>query len=122
MSTNNTILNSTERTGLASLVDPIEQFADAQSLNIGTQALLELKTKYAKGQAEHGGNFYEKPTVDNIREEVLDLIAYSHVLIEHRKDVLKRLDLLETQLRTEEVPLQELLCWISDTRHAVKSL
>ncbi len=36
-----------------------------------------LKTKYRKGQAEHGGELYAKPgALTNLEDEILDLIVY----------------------------------------------
>ena len=54
----------------------------------------ERQAKYMKGQTEHGGDFAVKPTVNNIREESLDLINYTHVLIEHRDRLLTEIDAL----------------------------
>ena len=52
----------------------------------------ELQTKFLKGQLEHGGDFAKKPTVQNIREEVLDLVNYTYELIEHRTQLLIELE------------------------------
>jgi len=44
--------------------------------------------KFMAGQEEHGGDFFSKPTVDNIGEEVIDLVNYVHVLKRHREELL----------------------------------
>ncbi len=59
---------------------------------IAGTASIELQDKFIRGQREHGGDFMAKATIRNIREEVLDLINYSHVLIQHRSQVLIELD------------------------------
>lgn len=75
-----------------------EQLAVVQANCIAGHATTQLQFKYAKGQKEHGGNFFEKPTVDNIREEVLDLIAYSHVLIEHQNNLVYKIGQLKAKV------------------------
>lgn len=48
----------------------------------------DLRTKYAAGQKEHGGNLWEKPgMIDYAIEEVLDLAVYLYTL----RDDLRRL-------------------------------
>ena len=47
----------------------------------------ELQAKFMKGQEEHGGDFATKPTVKNIREEVLDLIDYTYILEQHKQEL-----------------------------------
>ena len=59
---------------------------------IADNASLELQNKFIKGQQEHGGDFAVKPTVRNIREEALDLINYTHVLTQHRWEILVLID------------------------------
>jgi hypothetical protein len=66
--------------------DPKKQIVD-----INKTFAKELTVKYDKGQREHGGNFYAKPTVSNIREEVVDLVAYTHVLEKHKDKVVQDL-------------------------------
>ena len=64
------------------------------SKTIADTASIELQEKFNKGQKEHGGDFAEKPTVRNIREEVLDLINYTHSLVMHRRNILIELEKL----------------------------
>jgi len=65
---------------------------------IADTANVELKDKFIRGQHEHGGDFAVKPTVRNIREEILDLINYSHTLIQHRAWLMHAVDALLTDL------------------------
>jgi hypothetical protein len=58
----------------------------------------EIQIKYAKGQKEHGGDFFVKPTVNNIREEVLDLVAYTHVLTKHKQELMNKLYCLQSKV------------------------
>ena len=58
------------------------------SKKIADETSVELQSKFAKGQKEHGGDFARKPTVDNIRDEVLDLVNYSYGLKLHKKEIL----------------------------------
>ena len=45
----------------------------------------ELRAKYARGQAEHGGNLWEKPgLLDHAIEEALDLVIYLLTLREQQ--------------------------------------
>jgi len=73
-------------------------FPEQQAIDIGNAAASELSVKYARGQQEHGGNFFAKPTASNIREEVLDLIAYSHVLLNHRDEITNKLEKLKSDI------------------------
>jgi hypothetical protein len=65
---------------------------------IADTASIELQEKFNKGQKEHGGDFAAKPTVRNIREEVLDLVNYSHMLTQHRSRILMELEQLSNDL------------------------
>lgn len=67
---------------------------------IAETANIELQDKFSKGQREHGGDFALKPTVRNIREEVLDLVNYTHVLTQHRSEILIKMDELLKELPT----------------------
>jgi|GEM_PF-4762734 hypothetical protein len=69
---------------------------------IAETASVELQDKFIRGQHEHGGNFDVKPTVRNIREETLDLINYTHMLIQHRSQTLQCIDKLVEELPTLE--------------------
>ena len=62
------------------------------SKKIADETSVELQSKFAKGQKEHGGDFARKPTVDNIRDEVLDLVNYSYGLKLHKKGILDKID------------------------------
>ena len=68
------------------------------SKTIADTASIELQEKFDKGQHEHGGDFAAKPTVRNIREEVLDLVNYTHVLTQHRSQILMAIDKLIEEL------------------------
>jgi hypothetical protein len=59
---------------------------------------LENNAKFIDGQAEHGGNFFDKPTVQNIRHEVIDLVNYTHVLAGHRRVLLCELEEFHSML------------------------
>jgi len=58
-----------------------------QITEINERLASENREKFMQGQHEHGGNFFAKPTVRNIREEVLDLVNYSHVLEQHKAKI-----------------------------------
>lgn len=45
--------------------------------------------KYKKGQAEHGGQFWRKPTLNFMAEEIMDMWAYYHVHQEHVQQIKK---------------------------------
>jgi hypothetical protein len=49
----------------------------------------ELFHKYRRGQAEHGGNVYNKPVSLHITEELLDALVYLAVLHEQMEMILK---------------------------------
>ena len=59
---------------------------------------IENEDKFMAGQVEHGGNFFDKPTVRNIRHEVIDLVNYTHVLAEHRRVLLCELEEFHSML------------------------
>ena len=65
---------------------------------IADTASVELQEKFEKGQHEHGGDFAIKPTVKNIREEILDLVNYSHTLVLHRSKIIVSIDKLIEEL------------------------
>jgi hypothetical protein len=44
---------------------------------------LKIGVKYRAGQKEHGGNLWEKPTIKNLSEEIIDLQVYFHTLEDH---------------------------------------
>lgn len=73
---------------------------------ISQRAAHALKSKYMRGDAEHGGRLWRKATLDHIEDEILDLIVYyynhrDHV--EHIKDLLHRaLDERHDQYRVEK--------------------
>ena len=52
---------------------------------------LANEAKFMNGQREHGGDFFAKPTVRNIREEAIDLVNYVHVLELHRTRLLGKI-------------------------------
>ena len=46
----------------------------------------DLRAKYEAGQAEHGGNIWEKPgMLEHAVEEVIDLVVYLYTLKEQRE-------------------------------------
>jgi hypothetical protein len=59
----------------------------------------ENNAKFMAGQKQHGGNFMLKPTVRAIREECLDLVNYTHVLNEHRRQALVVIDEIENYIK-----------------------
>jgi len=66
---------------------------------IADTSSIEMQAKFIKGQHEHGGDFALKPTVKNIREEVLDLVNYTHILNNHRATALIKLDELMAKIQ-----------------------
>ena len=46
-----------------------------------------LDAKYRAGQREHGGNLWQKPMVQNIMEESLDLLVYTLTLEQQMEDM-----------------------------------
>ena len=52
--------------------------------------------KYRKGQAEHGGNVWERRTVNDMEGEVADFFVYFKCI----RDDFKRINLLVTEART----------------------
>lgn len=49
----------------------------------------ESTLKYYNGQAEHGGNLWQKPgAMANLRAEILDLVIYQDTLRQQLTDVL----------------------------------
>jgi hypothetical protein len=80
------------------------------------------KSKYMAGQAEHGGDFFTKPTIANIREEAVDLINYTHVLTIHRARILNQLGLLEMAIAIalpNGIAVQDML---RELKHSVEQL
>lgn len=78
--------------------DPI-----TQANEIGLAIKDDISEKYAKGQLEHGGNFFNKPTIQNIREEVIDLVSYTHVLAIHKSVLATKLQQLRTHLESRKM-------------------
>ena len=56
--------------------------------------------KYRRGQAEHGGNLWERPVVTDLGDEIIDLVIYYHTvrnrinsiprLVDEARDALSR--------------------------------
>lgn len=88
----NTSPSNTTKLNMSEAFDPVEQAS-----GIGKTISKDITLKYAKGQIEHGGNFFEKPTAWNIREEIIDLVSYTHVLLEHRDKLCVALNALYTK-------------------------
>lgn len=44
----------------------------------------DLTAKYEKGQAEHGGNLWEKDMLDFAIEEAIDMVTYLYTMREQR--------------------------------------
>lgn len=66
--------------------------AITQAREIASSFSDDLIAKYPVGQIEHGGNLYNKPVLREIREELLDLVAYAHV---HEQQVMRALAKLD---------------------------
>lgn len=65
------------------------QYAN-EALAIVEQFEFQFVSKYVAGGREHGGNFNLKPTVKEVRAEVLDLVAYTHSLEEHHQQLIAK--------------------------------
>jgi hypothetical protein len=97
--------------------DPVTQAEDI-AIAIST----DIGDKYAKGQIEHGGNFFEKPTVRNIREEVIDLVSYTHVLELHRNQISDRLFALKSSIVNKTYTNDLLLADVNEIIQLVEKL
>jgi hypothetical protein len=52
---------------------------------VRVQVLADIDAKYRQGQAEHGGNLWEKPgLLDEAIKEAIDLVVYLYSLREQR--------------------------------------
>lgn len=51
-----------------------------------------FNAKYDQGQREHGGNLWEKPTLDAAIEEALDLPAYLYTLRDQLDEAISNLE------------------------------
>jgi hypothetical protein len=77
--------------------------------------------KFLDGQHDHGGDFFAKPTVKNIRQEVIDLVNYTHVLAEHRRVLLCELEEFHSMLvLAKELPKNIQAPWDSMLDNMVK--
>jgi hypothetical protein len=86
---------------------------------------IENTRKYLAGQAEHGGDFFDKPTVHEIYQEVIDLVNYTHVLASHRSRLLRAMEELHSMLAlASELPYDLHPSWpmILDKLAAAKHL
>lgn len=60
-----------------------ERMTDAQEEHLAkiiASFTRDVTKKYATGQAEHGGNLFDKPNLPMLMEEVQDLIVYAYTL------------------------------------------
>lgn len=63
----------------------MEQGQEAHLARILGQFSTDLRAKYEAGQAEHGGNLWEKPgMLENAIAEAIDLVVYLYTLKEQR--------------------------------------
>lgn len=97
--------------------DPKEQAIEIQKL-----ASAQIDTKFAKGQQEHGGNFFTKPTVKNIREEVLDLVAYTHVVELHQKQLLEKVEGIIAFIYSNDCNLADVVSQLEKLKDQIKTL
>jgi hypothetical protein len=63
-----------------------------------------MADKYAKGQAEHGGNLWLKPQTTNIVEEVVDLAHY--VMTKRQQEGILRA-LVEAALNSDDAEIKD---------------
>lgn len=68
---------------------------DEQIVEINGAFVRENRDKFMAGQREHGGDFFQKPTVENIREEAIDLVNYVHVLRKHKEELLEMVEAMQ---------------------------
>lgn len=61
----------------------------------------DIDKKYRKGQAEHGGNLWERPIMPEIRSELIDFICYQSTLDDRIRTVVFQLE-LALALKTEK--------------------
>jgi hypothetical protein len=62
---------------------------DDHARDIANWVSSELFQKYRRGQAEHGGNVYNKPVSLHLTEELLDALVYLAVLHEQMEMILE---------------------------------
>lgn len=59
--------------------------AHLKRIQVDTEVALE--SKYRKGQAEHGGQLWNKPRMlDEAKAEAIDLVTYLHVAAEQKAE------------------------------------
>lgn len=64
---------------------PMDAAHEAHLARILTRLTADLRAKYEAGQAEHGGNLWEKPgMLEQAYAEVLDLAVYLLTAMEQR--------------------------------------
>lgn len=76
----------------------------------------EVAVKYTAGQAQHGGNLWEKPVLKELRQEAIDQVVYSDVLIEKQQKILfsvKQLDAAAQVLPLDDDTKGKLLAQIN---------
>ena len=71
---------------------------DAQENHLGsiTQGFVDaMSRKYRQGQAEHGGNLWERNCLEDAMPEALDLVAYLHTAIDNQRKAVAELKALK---------------------------
>ena len=67
-------------------------------------------TKYVAGGVEHGGNFLDKPALDESCKEVQDLVAYMYSVKKHKEELLGYVHTLlyDLELNNSEITVREM--------------
>lgn len=66
--------------------------AARQAEEIAEAAARRISSKFVAGQAEHGGNLFRKPVVEEAIHEAVDLFTYLFVLERQQQQALSLLD------------------------------
>jgi len=49
----------------------------------------DVSAKYSAGQAEHGGNLFDKPNLPMLMQEVQDMVVYAYTLKDQIREALE---------------------------------
>ena len=63
-----------------------------QADEIAESSAARIRTKYVRGQLEHGGNLFEKPVLHEAIHEAVDLFTYLYVLERQHRDAIRLLE------------------------------
>ena len=93
--------------------DKIAEF-NTEAVSVVQKFAQDFIPKYINGGIEHGGDFFSKPVVNEVRAEVLDLVAYTESLIRKKIELQELVATLAPLSKRQDEDFQKLLAMVNN--------